>query len=492
MSRLFSFLIFSILFILVGNRNFAQNWIQEGQTLLGSNNNDSFGTSLEMSSDGLTMIVGNPLYEGQFGSMGAVSVYSLIDGEWVQKGTTIIGDIANGEFGAEVHISNDGNVIAVYARSFGDFFELNGVVLTYFWNGTDWEQLGDIISGPSYSYHAESFDLNGPGNRLAILNYANEPFVKVYEFQKDVWVQILGLPNNPDGYVFANYITFNESGDVFALGDEVYVGDGDIYYAGRVRTFEETPEGWVERDELQGALLNGYFGHNLSLSSSGDDLAVSAFGSDLFSSSGGAVYVYHWNGLSWEQRGSTLGVESGDNFGRTVKISGDGDHLIVYQLYADLASSTGEVFTYSWINNNWSNTSIDFTIVGSDLSDYYYPKGTAISNNGEKIAISSLDSRDIRGRVRTYKRNTISSVDESSASNESVKVYTTSEQTIQVESTSTIQHVEVLSYDGKSVFEWSGNGDKKYQINLAVSDGIYLVKVTNVEGQSEIRKLFLK
>ena len=74
---------------------------------------------------------------------GAVKVYKLSD--LSQKGNTIEGAIKGGSFGKQVAISDDGNFIAISddthkTRENTTLKDNVGLVVTYKWNGTDWEK----------------------------------------------------------------------------------------------------------------------------------------------------------------------------------------------------------------------------------------------------------------------------------------------------------------------------------------------------------------
>ncbi|NRA92936.1 MAG: FG-GAP repeat protein [Psychroserpens sp.] len=87
----------------------GSDWIQIGSDLLGAAEGDNFGRSVDISGDGTIIVVGAHVSDlGGFNS-GAVQVFEFNGTDWVQKGNTLTGSNADDEFGSFVAISNDGN-----------------------------------------------------------------------------------------------------------------------------------------------------------------------------------------------------------------------------------------------------------------------------------------------------------------------------------------------------------------------------------------------
>jgi hypothetical protein len=79
----------------------------------------SFGTSVALSRDGLTLAVGADWYDGAVGfwtglrfSTGLVRVFRFVNNDWKKVGQDFEGMAANDYFGSSVAISADGNIVA--------------------------------------------------------------------------------------------------------------------------------------------------------------------------------------------------------------------------------------------------------------------------------------------------------------------------------------------------------------------------------------------
>jgi gliding motility-associated-like protein len=90
----------------------GSNWIQYGNALVGSNNQDWFGFNVSMNADGNFIGVSTLKHDGNGINSGAIEIYKLINSVWTLQGQTIIGEHQNDKFGIGISLNNDGSVIA--------------------------------------------------------------------------------------------------------------------------------------------------------------------------------------------------------------------------------------------------------------------------------------------------------------------------------------------------------------------------------------------
>ncbi len=128
-------------------------WVQYGSRLYGENADDSFGVSLDMSSDATHLIIGS---EHSNDWRGSVRVYKYDDKEWVQRGETMFGDPDDsfGGFEGSVSITDDGNWIAAGAS--------RDRVKCFSWDGSKWNLMGSTIHGTKSSNFGVSVALTSP------------------------------------------------------------------------------------------------------------------------------------------------------------------------------------------------------------------------------------------------------------------------------------------------------------------------------------------
>lgn len=135
------------------SRNSDGSWTQQGEPLVpndcepnyGDEIGCGFGTSVSVSYDGDTLVVGGP-YDAEY--FGAAWIFTRGEGGagWVQDGGKIAGQIDNGVFGNCVALSGDGSTLLIAASG-----EEDGIGGAYIFsknaeNGT-WDQVGDKLLG---------------------------------------------------------------------------------------------------------------------------------------------------------------------------------------------------------------------------------------------------------------------------------------------------------------------------------------------------------
>lgn len=143
------------------------SWKQVGESLEGEGDLNRYGDSLDLSRDGKVLAVGarGTFYE----SPGYVTIFEEKNGVWALKGDQI-GGTADGEgFGADIALSEDGNVIAVGAPSNDSFGEGSGSIRVFEFDAAlgSWEQLGSPIGGQPQGEFGSSVALDSAGVRVA-------------------------------------------------------------------------------------------------------------------------------------------------------------------------------------------------------------------------------------------------------------------------------------------------------------------------------------
>ncbi len=141
-----------------------------------------------------------------------------------------------------------------------------------------------------------------------------------------------------------------------------------------------------------------------SIAFDGETIVVGVDGDDTNGSDAGCVYIYQWNGSSWEE--TTLyasDAAEGDRFGYSV--AADGDTIVVGSVYADSESTalTGCVYVYKWNGSNWDETKISASDgAGMDLF------GTSVSIDGNSILVGAKgddDNGNMSGSAYVYQWN---------------------------------------------------------------------------------------
>ena len=192
MKRKFHFIIpitIGILLIILPFSTQAQ-WAQRGNDINGEAAEDQSGTSVAISDDGNVLAIGAHLNNGTSTYAGHVRVYNWNGSAWTQRGNDIDGEATGDRSGHSVAISDDGNIVAIGAFENNGAGRWAGHERVYNWNGSAWKQRGSDIDGEAENGESgASVALSGDGNTLAtgaIGVDTNTGQVKVYTFEGSI------------------------------------------------------------------------------------------------------------------------------------------------------------------------------------------------------------------------------------------------------------------------------------------------------------------
>jgi hypothetical protein len=309
-----------------------------GTDIVGETVGDKFGWSVGLArgtaSPSWIVATGAP---GSSGSgkyqSGRVKVYQYTGGVWTQVGSSINGDAISDNFGWSVSMSDDGTRVAIGAyQSDGDKLALHR------WRDEDTFTALEILYGTSV---ATILSLNGytPGYippRDTMIRVSNFLFgqVRVYEYTGGSWTQ---LGNSIDGETAGDKlgvsVSMSSDGTSVAIGGHNSV---NVYGYSDSRWSKVGPgiESEGEGDQ---------FGWDVSLSNDGNRLVASAIGVENV-----RVYNFFAGSGIWNKIIPNItGEYVGDNFGKSVAISGDGTQVVVgANLNDDGGTDIGSVRVY--------------------------------------------------------------------------------------------------------------------------------------------------
>lgn len=123
-------------------------WEPLGQVISGDADYLEAGQPV-LSGDGRTLAI-PAIYSSA--ATGHVDVYSLVNGQWVRKGLRLVGSDSMDQFGSDVALDEDGNVLAIGANladGLGNATNAAGEVKVYDWVNGAWTQRGSTIDGDS-------------------------------------------------------------------------------------------------------------------------------------------------------------------------------------------------------------------------------------------------------------------------------------------------------------------------------------------------------
>lgn len=349
---------------------------QIGEDFYGDSQGDLLAAAVGVSSDGNIVAVSSPYSDIIPDVFGIVRIYERQGENWIQKGQDIEGSNIPESFGEVLSLSGDGNTIALGINS---YLQINqrGRVDIYSYQNNDWVQLGESILGPEIEdLFSRSIAISDNGQTVVIGAPNNDDIssntgeVQVFQFENGGWVQV---GNDINGEAssdnFGTSVSMSSSGDIIAVGSP---GAGT---KGRVKIFENQNNSWVQLGEdIDGVDNNVRLGNDVELSSDGDVVAIG----DLFSNSNGPgsgrIKVFRIENNVWSLLGQNIDGEQ-DDFAGNVALSSNGRILVVgAPQNSNNGFFSGEVRLFQLENDFWEQ--IGENINGDDEDDVF---GTSLN-----------------------------------------------------------------------------------------------------------------
>ena len=154
----------------------GDEWIQLGSTIEGVNSDDRFGQSIDLTGDGMRIIIGAPKSDHSTVDSGQVKIFDFKEGDWVQAGPDLNGVSEGGQFGFSVGITSDGLRVAIGAP-------YAGVIKIYDYVDTEWDGVDSSFGCCAGS--GRSISLSEDGSRILV----DKP-VRLYEYTESDWTEL--------------------------------------------------------------------------------------------------------------------------------------------------------------------------------------------------------------------------------------------------------------------------------------------------------------
>jgi hypothetical protein len=305
-------------------------WVQQGPklTATGEIGKAEFGYTVALSADGDTALVaGNQDNVGK----GAAWIFTRSGSAWTQQGEALrpSDETGGGHFGSSVALSGDGATALIGGPQ--DNSSIGGAwVFTR--SGSSWTQQGSKLKAVDETGNGQlgtSVALSSDGSTALIGGVEDNGQLGaawVFTRSGSSWAQ-QGAKLVPSSEAEGKAVLFGVSVALSADGATALVGaSGDAGSKGSAWIFARSGTGWSQQGpKLTGAgeAGTGIFGFRLALSADGNTAIVDAPGD---SGKAGAVWVYRRSPLGWYQDGSKLagGGAANGEFGTGLALSADG------------------------------------------------------------------------------------------------------------------------------------------------------------------------
>ena len=321
----------------------------------------------------------------------------------------LINDGAGGRLGWTSDISESGNRIIVG----GPYGSSRSFARVYQWNGKQWEQLGNEITGTSSNDLGRPVGISGDGSVIVVgekgtVN-ANDLIYKIYTLSGSSWTLRETLNDDNVGVNATSEngsVDLSYDGSIFAFSH----GLNDANKRGQARIFEwdDSANNYEQKGlDIVGDADNAFLGsgyNGISLTKDGKRIVVGLRTHQ--NSVNGKVRVYDWDGDAWTQVGGDITDPAGTamSLGISVSISNDGQTIIAGA--PDLQSNSNSpgkvlIFSYQLISGTASWT-YKASIAGSNNTDYF-GYSSSINGNGDKIIVGAYNANSMAGYARLYK-----------------------------------------------------------------------------------------
>jgi hypothetical protein len=311
------------------------------------------------------------------------------DSAWLEKQKLLAPDGASeNRFGNLVSISGDYAIVGVLS---GDVHIYTGSAYIFKRDGTSWILQQKLIASDGADYDNFACSVSISGDYAIVGASGDDSRGSAYLFKRDgtSWVQQQKLAGSDTAYQdgFGNSVSI--SGDYVIVGAIVDDDKGDG--SGSAYIFKREGASWVQEQKLtasDGAAVD-FFGCSVSIS--GDNAIIGAYGDDDKGSSSGSAYIFKRYGASWVQQSKLVASDGAadDRFGYSVSVTVD--YAIVGAYYDDdNGASSGSAYIFRWDGANWVQQQ-KLTAFDGAASDIF---GLSVSISGDYAIIGAYGDDD--------------------------------------------------------------------------------------------------
>jgi hypothetical protein len=367
------------------------SWTQQPDlTALDGTFGDYFGSSVALSNNGTTALIGALGHTVNGNNQGAAYVFTFSSGTWTQQELIASDGAAGDAFGAAAALSSDGTAALVGAPAHNN----QGAAYVFTLASGSWTQqpeltASDIATGDSFG---DAVALGGDATALigapyhAVGGNSYQGAAYAFTVSEGGWTQQQELTAS-DGAaddLFGSSVALTNAGTTALVGAPLATVNGNIY-AGSAYVFTLS-EGWTQQQELTAGSADEGFGNSVALASGGTTALVGAPISTINGmSSQGAAYAFTLSGATWTllQELTAADGTANDYFANSVAVSGDGTTALVGALDHAVNGNSSQGAAYVW-NTPYSQltatpASLNFPNIVPAES---FPKVVVVKNTG--------------------------------------------------------------------------------------------------------------
>ena len=399
----------------------GSTWSEQA-TLTGSDtgSNDYFGIGIKISEDGSTAVVGAKGAGTGINGTGKAYVFVRSGTSWTQQAAITASDAADGDlFGSAVDISDDGNTIVFGAYGEDTGGNARGQAYVFTRSGSTWTeqqkfQSSDIEDGDNFGF---AVAISGDGNNLIVgvpfedTNGSGAGSAYIFTRSGSTWSQQAKIQASDAAanQEFAYSVDMSTDGNTVAIGSRDDTGGTN---RGAAYIFTRSGSTWSQQAKIEDTneadfdLFAGG-GRGVSLSGSGNVLVVGAYGDDDSGSQSGSSFVFTRSGSTWSlaKKIATSDAAASDENGFAVAIDKNGDTLLTGSY--GKSSSTGAAYVFVAPEGTSLNDKLTLeagsgiTITTNASTDTITITGSAAGNDSA-TTIALIDSSYVQARQIKY------------------------------------------------------------------------------------------
>ncbi|MCP4133872.1 MAG: hypothetical protein GY754_23080, partial [bacterium] len=327
----------------------------------------------------------------------------------VLKGDKLLSVVGNGEagdqFGNSVSISDDGETVIV-GTSYDDIggFSNAGSAIIFQLEDNSWQEKELAPSDPAAgALYGRSVAISSEGDTVLMGavndddNGANSGSAYIYSLVGNEWDLCKLVPSGgAAGDYFGETVAISSHGNTIAVGayGDGGVGSVSIY---RYRVWSN----WdIVKLNASDAASGDQFGKSVAITDDGNTVVVGAWNDDDNGSNSGSVYIYKWDGSDWDSSDAWIETKltasegaTTAQFGKSVAVTPDGNTVIVGAYTDDIDGKTnaGSACIYQWDGSQWNETKLAAS--GGEADDQFGVY-VSIASDGNTAIVGAFHDDD--------------------------------------------------------------------------------------------------
>ena len=383
-------------FILTGT---GTNWAT-GARLTGDVGQDQFGYSVAINdygNIGLVGAIGDNIFTG------SASFITGNENNWIKVGLKFTGESLSSQFGFSVALNSSGSIAVIGAPFHTETVASNGAVYIVTGDNFNWQKSKKILGNSEDYGFGWSVDINKQGNIIAVGAprnvFSNAGTAYIFTGSGIDWVQTDIFTGEQAGDEFGYSLSLSPSGDLIAIGAPKHSN-----FYGTTYIYTGTPNNFEFFEKIDNQISDSNFGSSIDVFGSGQKLIIGGPNDSTLNLQGGEIRLYEFSlftGLTQTQKIIGNTPNSSHNFGESISISDDGRVLLIGAPNRD-STGFGYFFTGDYYNN-YSLVSVVNRNSGQNLD--FFGKSTSLNKQGNIAAIGAPGYGNDRGAIYIFTGN---------------------------------------------------------------------------------------